>query len=54
MKLLTSNKSDASNFAKQEKLKDQEQAYIKTKGVSQWKQLHLAVSQFVLVWYLQA
>ncbi len=35
MKLLTSNKSDASNFAKQEKLQDQEQAYIKTKGDSQ-------------------
>ncbi len=32
MKLLASEKSDAVNFAKQENLKEQEQAYLKTKG----------------------
>lgn len=32
MKLLSSDKSDAINFAKQENLKEQEQAYLKTKG----------------------
>jgi len=32
MKQLASNKNDASNFAKQEKLQEQEQAYVKGKG----------------------
>lgn len=32
MKLLASDKSDAINFAKQENLREQEQAYLKTKG----------------------
>ena len=32
MKQLASNKIDASNFAKQEKLQEQEQAYVKGKG----------------------